>query len=247
LHNKIRYISQWVANNEFWKKQITQIAVLPNEDFKISSLIGNQAILFGDTSRMQEKFENLLAFYKDVAVKIGWEKYEQLDVRFKGQVIGYPSLGWVAPKAKDTVIILPDEASNINDIMSSLPEQPLIVKQEQQAAEKPKTIAKEKEQPKNELQETKKDSALNFSNKPIQKQEKRNDTVDKKKVKVEPVANTSVKKQEQTKGSDSNKQNAKTVDKKTTEKNTAVKNESVNKKDNKTDANNKPKYTYPSN
>lgn len=41
LHNKIRYISQWVANNEFWKKQITQIAVLPNEDFKISSLIGN--------------------------------------------------------------------------------------------------------------------------------------------------------------------------------------------------------------
>ncbi|MEJ7672207.1 MAG: hypothetical protein WKF59_05755 [Chitinophagaceae bacterium] len=36
---------------------------------------------------MSEKFTNLLTFYKQVATKVGWNKYSKIDVQYKGQVV----------------------------------------------------------------------------------------------------------------------------------------------------------------
>lgn len=246
LHNKIRYIASVLSENEFWQRQITQIAITPNEEFKASSLVGDQVILIGDTSRLKEKLDNLMAFYKDVAVKIGWEKYQQLDVRYKGQVVAYPSLGWVAPKAKDTLILLPDEANNINDIMSSLPEQPLIVKQNQQAAEKPKEMKSTERITKPKLDSVVKKDAVTQNNEAIKQEEKLKNkaaTINSTNKQSASGKDTAVKKDAKTaNGAKQTVAGSKKANDATSKQ--AVQKQPVQKKTDNTN-NKQPKYTYP--
>lgn len=108
LLGKIAHMSAVLGNDSFWHAQITQIEVQPDQTFVLIPLMGNQRILAGDTSAMETKLGHLLAFYKNVSNKIGWDKYETLDLRFKGQVVASPSIGWVPPKVTDTTSITID-------------------------------------------------------------------------------------------------------------------------------------------
>jgi len=110
LKGKIAYLSNIIGKDSFWQAQITQVEVQPDQTFVLIPLLGNQRILAGDTSNMPEKLAHLLAFYKNVSGRIGWDKYETLDIRFRDQVIASPSIGWVPPKIADTVSPLPAAA-----------------------------------------------------------------------------------------------------------------------------------------
>jgi cell division protein FtsQ len=68
--------------------QIDQIDITSAADFEMVPKLGNQVIRFGDANNYQEKFNKLLAFYKQVQTRIGWNKYSVLDIRFKNQVVG---------------------------------------------------------------------------------------------------------------------------------------------------------------
>jgi cell division protein FtsQ len=105
LYEKIAYLSKVIGADTFWNAQVTQIEVQPDQTFVLIPLFGDQRILLGDTANVHEKLGHLLAFYKNVPAKVGWDKYEVLDVRFKNQVIASPSIGWIPPKVVDTTII----------------------------------------------------------------------------------------------------------------------------------------------
>ncbi len=105
---KIAHMSTVLGNDSFWHAQITQVEVQPDQTFVLIPLMGNQRILAGDTSAMTTKLGHLMAFYKNVSNKIGWDKYETLDLRFKDQVVASPSIGWVPPKVTDTASITID-------------------------------------------------------------------------------------------------------------------------------------------
>lgn len=92
-----------IQADTFWNAQISQIIVDSDYSFELVPVLGQQRIIFGDTSRMKEKFSNIYTFYLRVLNRIGWDKYETLDVRFKGQVVAAPSLPFKGPvdKAKD--------------------------------------------------------------------------------------------------------------------------------------------------
>ncbi|KAA5537309.1 hypothetical protein F0919_06450 [Taibaiella lutea] len=104
LNSKIVYLGERIGNDSFWRAQITQIEVQPDQTFVMSTLFGDQKVLFGDTTDVANKLSNLLAFYKNISSKIGWDKYQILDVRFKGQVVASPSVGWVPPRIADTAM-----------------------------------------------------------------------------------------------------------------------------------------------
>lgn len=108
LYSKIAYMSKLLSSDSFWQAQITQIEVQPDQTFVLTPLFGNQRILAGDTSRMPEKLSHLFAFYKNVSGKIGWDKYETLDIRYKDQVIASPSIGWIPPRVSDTAAAIPE-------------------------------------------------------------------------------------------------------------------------------------------
>jgi cell division protein FtsQ len=86
-----------IDKDSFWRAQISQVIVTNDRTFEIVPVLGSQKIIVGDTSRLDEKFDNLLAFYKKVLNCIGWEKYQTLDLRYAGQVVALPALPWKAP------------------------------------------------------------------------------------------------------------------------------------------------------
>lgn len=104
LDTKIAYLSERIGSDSFWSAQITQIEVQPDQTFIMIPLFGDQKILLGDTAGLDHKLNNLLAFYKNISNKIGWDKYQTLDVRYEGQVVASPSVGWTPPKVADTAI-----------------------------------------------------------------------------------------------------------------------------------------------
>lgn len=107
IKSKIAFLSKYISNDAFWSKQITQVDYDPNYEFVFSTLAGNQTIILGDTGNLDAKLNNLYSFYKQVCNKIGWEKYENIDIRFLGQVVASPSLRWTPPKNTDTAIVMP--------------------------------------------------------------------------------------------------------------------------------------------
>ncbi len=68
--------------------QIDQVDISPNRSFDLIPKLGDQVIHFGDAENCEEKFNNLLCFYKQVLTKLGWTHYTAIDVQFKGQVVG---------------------------------------------------------------------------------------------------------------------------------------------------------------
>jgi cell division protein FtsQ len=103
LKGQILSVTKFIETNPFWMAQISHVAIDSGNLFTLIPLLGNQKIILGDTGRMKEKFDNLLVFYKKVANRIGWDKYQVLDLRYKGQVIASPALPWMGPKDKAVV------------------------------------------------------------------------------------------------------------------------------------------------
>jgi cell division protein FtsQ len=97
LRSKIIRLVRFIERDTFWSSQIDQVVVTEDAKFELIPVLGTHKILLGDTVNLKEKFGNLFAFYKNVLNKIGWEKYEIVDIRFKDQVVASPSLPWKAP------------------------------------------------------------------------------------------------------------------------------------------------------
>lgn len=87
LLNDIKVMSEYISANTFWMAQIDQVDITPENTFVLIPKLGNQIIRFGNADSYKEKFNKLLAFYKQVQTKIGWNIYSVIDVQFKGQVV----------------------------------------------------------------------------------------------------------------------------------------------------------------
>lgn len=100
MKQQIAMLAHAIQADTFWNAQVSQIIVDSDRTFELMPVLGQQRIIFGDTSRMKEKFSNLYSFYINVLNRVGWDKYETLDVRFKGQVVAAPSLPYKGPVDK---------------------------------------------------------------------------------------------------------------------------------------------------
>lgn len=97
MYSNMLYVAHFIKRSEFWTAQTAQIIVNGIDDFELIPVLGNQRILLGDTADLKQKFDNLFAFYRHVENKIGWDRYEILDARFRNQIVASPSLPWKAP------------------------------------------------------------------------------------------------------------------------------------------------------
>ncbi len=77
----------YIQEDHFWRAQIKQIHVTSDGELVLSTLAGNQLIDFGSTENMEEKFDNLHAFYEQVMNPHNWNKYKRIIVKFRNQVI----------------------------------------------------------------------------------------------------------------------------------------------------------------
>jgi len=80
-------LAKYVNNNKFWNAQIQQIFVNFSGDFELIPRVGANVILFGDYNDCENKFNNLMSLYKHGLPAVGWNKYETINLKYKGQVI----------------------------------------------------------------------------------------------------------------------------------------------------------------
>jgi cell division protein FtsQ len=84
---KIFRLAQFISKDDFWKAMVEEIFINGEGDMELFTKIGDQTVIFGDIDNMNEKFENLLIFYKEGLNKIGWKKYKTINLKYKNQVV----------------------------------------------------------------------------------------------------------------------------------------------------------------
>jgi cell division protein FtsQ len=88
LLSDVKMMSEFINAHPFWMAQIDQVDITSARTFELTPKLGNQLIRFGSAGNCEQKFNKLLAFYKQVQTKVGWNKYSVIDVQFMNQVIG---------------------------------------------------------------------------------------------------------------------------------------------------------------
>lgn len=77
----------YINENDFWKAQIEQIQVNKNTDVILTPLVGTHLIEFGSLDNYEKKLRNMKVFYKEVLAKDNWNKYKNISLKYKNQVI----------------------------------------------------------------------------------------------------------------------------------------------------------------
>ena len=87
LLNEIKNIGGYILYDPFWMAQIDQVDITDERTFEMIPKIGNNIIVFGNAENYESKFNNLLAFYKQVETKVGWNKYSKINIQYKDQIV----------------------------------------------------------------------------------------------------------------------------------------------------------------
>jgi cell division protein FtsQ len=83
----VKEFLRFVDRNEFLRNQVSEIVIHKNGEVTMYPEVGDVVVHFGTPDRLNEKFENLMAFYKDVLNKTGWDKYSSISLKYKGQIV----------------------------------------------------------------------------------------------------------------------------------------------------------------
>ena len=92
LHTKLAkdlfLTADFIRKDSLWDAQIAQLYVNKDHEIELIPRVGSQRILIGNADSLQVKFANLMAFYKQVLPKVGWDKYSTINIKYSGQVVG---------------------------------------------------------------------------------------------------------------------------------------------------------------
>lgn len=76
-----------IREDPFWSAQIAQIDLDSNSNAVFYQQVGDETIEFGNLAGMETKFWKLKVFYKEVLPRVGWNKYDRINVEYQGQVV----------------------------------------------------------------------------------------------------------------------------------------------------------------
>ncbi|MBO5272126.1 MAG: hypothetical protein J6B30_04860 [Muribaculaceae bacterium] len=77
----------YIQSDSTWNALVSGIEVANNRDIIISPMIKGHVINFGDTSLIENKFNRIKTFYKEVMPVKGWNYYDTISVKWRGQVV----------------------------------------------------------------------------------------------------------------------------------------------------------------
>jgi len=80
-------LAKQISSDSLWSSQIMQIYIKENKEIELVPRVGNHKILFGDISDVEEKLRRLYLFYKKGVNKVGWNDYEEINLKFKNQIV----------------------------------------------------------------------------------------------------------------------------------------------------------------
>lgn len=80
-------VSRFVNSDPVLSKLVGMIHAEDEDNILLIPRIHGHVINFGDTNRLAEKKKALMAVYKKVLPYKGWEEYDTISVKFRGQVV----------------------------------------------------------------------------------------------------------------------------------------------------------------
>jgi len=80
-------LSKDIYDDEFYRKEITQLYLNPKNEFEMTPLVGRFRIIFGKNKNREDKFEKLKAFYLQARNHAAWGKYKTLNLKYKDQIV----------------------------------------------------------------------------------------------------------------------------------------------------------------
>ena len=84
---KLSELFRIIYNDEFLKKNIIGVQIMPNGSLKMGNRNFNYQIDFGGAVRMKAKFNNYKAFFQKAVLDSSLYKYKIIDLRFAQQVV----------------------------------------------------------------------------------------------------------------------------------------------------------------
>ncbi|MCM1521705.1 MAG: hypothetical protein NC039_03515 [Muribaculaceae bacterium] len=77
----------FISSDSVWNTYVTMIDVKSPTDIFIVPSIREHVVNLGDLSDIPLKFKRLKRFYSEVLVSQGWEKYDTLSLKWRGQLV----------------------------------------------------------------------------------------------------------------------------------------------------------------
>lgn len=76
-----------IREDEFWSAQIAQLNIDSKMRITMLPQVGSERIEFGKPERVEQKFNKLMIFYKEVLPRMGWNKYSRVNLEYAGQIV----------------------------------------------------------------------------------------------------------------------------------------------------------------
>lgn len=81
-------LAKYLYDNPQYGDVFDQASLNDEGDLVLVPKLGNITIVVGDTSRLDEKFKDLWAFFEQGIGQVGWDAYSLISLKYKGQVVG---------------------------------------------------------------------------------------------------------------------------------------------------------------
>jgi len=76
-----------IRNNEFWNAQIAQLDIDRKGNITMMPQVGDERIQFGKPDKADVKLKKLMIFYKEILPRVGWNKYNRVNLEYEGQLV----------------------------------------------------------------------------------------------------------------------------------------------------------------
>ncbi len=86
-NEKITRVFRMIFDDDFLKKNIIAIQIMPSGSLKMLNRNFNYQIHFGNTENVEVKFNNYKAFFQKAVLDSSLYKYKKIDLRFTQQVV----------------------------------------------------------------------------------------------------------------------------------------------------------------
>jgi cell division protein FtsQ len=83
----VYHFVNYINSDNFWSAQIDQISVDSRDEIDLIPRVGNHLIHLGTFENYKGKLRNMQAFYDKILPEVGWNKYSNINLEFKDQVV----------------------------------------------------------------------------------------------------------------------------------------------------------------
>jgi cell division protein FtsQ len=76
-----------ISKDNFLKAQITELDIDAKGRITFIPQVGDERIEFGTADNVETKFSKLMIFYKEIIPRVGWNKYQRVNLEYDGQIV----------------------------------------------------------------------------------------------------------------------------------------------------------------